>query len=53
MMSKQAINRGMDMSRYNGFMQEGDLAHMLVFSEDRPEGLRAFAERRKPNFKGQ
>lgn len=53
MMSKQAINRGMDMSRYNGFMQEGDLAHMLVFSEDRPEGLKAFAERRKPKFKGQ
>ena len=53
MMSKQAINRGMDMSRYNGFLQEGDLAHMLVFSEDRAEGLRAFAERRKPNFKGQ
>lgn len=53
MMSKQAINRGMDMSRYNGFLQEGDLAHMLVFSEDRTEGLRAFAERRKPSFKGQ
>ncbi len=53
MMSKQAINRGMDMSRFNGFMQEGDLAHMLVFSEDRPEGLKAFAERRKAKFKGQ
>ncbi len=53
MMSKQAINRGLDQSRYNGFLSEGDLAHMLNFSEDRPEGLRAFAERRKPTFKGQ
>ena len=52
MMSKQAINRGADMSRFNGFMQEGDLAHMLTFSEDRAEGLKAFAERRKANFKG-
>lgn len=53
MMSKQSINRGLDQSRYNGFLAEGDLAHMLNFSEDRPEGLRAFAERRKPKFKGQ
>ena len=53
MMSKQAINRGLDQSRFNGFLAEGDLAHMLNFSEDRPEGLQAFADRRKPNFKGQ
>ena len=53
MMSKQAINRGLDQSRFNGFLAEGDLAHMLNFSEDRPEGLKAFAERRKPKFKGQ
>ena len=52
MMSKQAINRGLDQSRYNGFLTEGDLAHMLVFSEDRNEGLKAFAEKREPKFKG-
>ena len=52
MMSNQAINRGADMSRFNGFMQEGDLAHMLTFSDDRAEGLKAFAERRKADFKG-
>ena len=50
---KQAINRGLDQSRFNGFLTEGDLAHMLVFSEDRPEGLKAFAEKREPKFKGQ
>jgi enoyl-CoA hydratase/carnithine racemase len=53
MMSKVAINRGLDQSRYNGFLGEGDLAHMLTFSEDRAEGLKAFAERRKAEFKGQ
>ncbi|MBB42945.1 MAG: enoyl-CoA hydratase [Rhodospirillaceae bacterium] len=53
MMSKQAINRGLDQSRFNGFLGEGDLAHMLNFSEDRPEGLQAFSEKRKPNYKGQ
>ena len=53
MMSKQAINRGLDQSRFNGFLNEGDLAHMLTFSEDRAEGLQAFAERRKAKFKGQ
>lgn len=53
MMSKLAINRGLDQSRFNGFLGEGDLAHMLTFSEDRAEGLKAFAERRPANFKGQ
>ena len=53
MMSKLAINRGLDGSRYNGLMTEGDLAHMLWFSEDRAEGLKAFAEKRPADFKGQ
>ncbi len=53
MMSKLSINRGLDQSRFNGFLGEGDLAHMLTFSEDRAEGLKAFAERRPADFKGQ
>lgn len=53
MMSKQSINRGLDQSRFNGFLSEGDLAHLLVFSEDRAEGLDAFKNRRQAEFKGQ
>ena len=53
MMTKQSINRGVDMTLQQGFMQEADLAYMLSWSDDREEGLRAFSERRKPDFKGQ
>ena len=53
MMTKQAINRGMDMPLMHGFMQEADLAYMLAWSDDRAEGLKAFAERRPAKFKGQ
>lgn len=53
MMSKQAINRGRDLPLHLGFQQESDLAYMLSWSDDRAEGLKAFSERRKPDFRGQ
>lgn len=53
MMSKQAINRGRDMTLQQGFLQEADLTYLLSWAEDRAEGLQAFSERRKPRFKGQ
>jgi enoyl-CoA hydratase/carnithine racemase len=53
MMSKQAINRGRDLPLQTGFLQEADLMYLLSWAEDREEGLAAFGERRKPDFKGQ
>ena len=53
MMIKQAVNRGAETPVALGFYQESDLAQLLAFSEDRQEGLKAFAEKRKPKFKGQ
>ena len=53
MMIKQAVNRGAETPVALGFYQEADLAYLLAFSEDRQEGVKAFAEKRKPKFKGQ
>ena len=53
MMIKQAVNRGAEMPVALGLHQESDLAQLLAFSEDRQEGVKAFAEKRKPKFKGQ
>jgi enoyl-CoA hydratase/carnithine racemase len=53
MMIKQAVNRGMDVPLTHGWFEEQDLAYLLAFSEDRDEGLTAFAEKRPPKFKGQ
>ncbi len=53
MMTKQAIDRGLDMTLAQGFQQESDLSYLLTWSDDRKEGLAAFAKRRPAKFKGQ
>lgn len=49
---KQAINRAGRQNFDEALAEGGDLSALLMFSEDRKEGLRAFVEKRKPDFRG-
>jgi enoyl-CoA hydratase len=51
--AKQAIDRGMQMSVWDGLAFEIEAYNRLIPTEDRREGVRAFNERRKPVFRGQ
>jgi enoyl-CoA hydratase/carnithine racemase len=53
MASKQAINRAPRQTYEEALNAGGDLSALLMFSNDRKEGLAAFAEKRKPEFKGE
>lgn len=50
--AKRAINRGMQTDLDSGLEYERYAAAMIVDSEDRIEGMRAFIEKREPQFKG-
>jgi enoyl-CoA hydratase/carnithine racemase len=50
--AKQAIHRGLQMSLADGLAFEIEAYHRLVPTQDRREGVRAFNERRKPDFRG-
>ena len=50
--AKKAIDRGMELTLANGFAFENEAYGRTVPTEDRREGVRAFHEKRKPNYKG-
>ncbi len=50
--AKRAVNRGMQTDLDSGLEYERYAAAMLVDTEDRREGMRAFVEKRKPVFQG-
>jgi len=50
--AKQAIHRGLQMSVWDGLAFEIEAYNRLVGTEDRREGVLAFNERRKPEFRG-
>lgn len=52
MAAKQAINRSHRQTFEEALIAGGDLSALLMFSEDREEGLTAFAEKRDAEFKG-
>ena len=50
--AKRAINRGMQTDLDSGLEYERYAAAMIIDSNDRKEGMRAFVEKRKPVFTG-
>lgn len=51
-LTKEAIGRGAELPMRSALVLEGDLNHLLQTTEDRAEGLRAFAEKRDAAFTG-
>lgn len=49
---KRAINEGLDMTLQEGFDLEAEMLGLTCTTEDKNEGVTAFLEKRKPNFKG-
>ncbi|XP_051139866.1 probable enoyl-CoA hydratase 2, mitochondrial isoform X2 [Andrographis paniculata] len=52
-MAKKAIDGGMEVDMSSGLSLEEECYEQLLHTKDRLEGLAAFAERRKPNYRGE
>lgn len=51
-LAKSAINDGMNMDTESAYKYEADVFGLCFATEDQKEGMSAFIERRKPDFKG-
>jgi enoyl-CoA hydratase/carnithine racemase len=51
-LAKEAVQRGAEMTLEQALQYELDLTVILQSTEDRAEGVRAFIERRLPEFDG-
>ena len=51
MMAKESVNKAYEMSLSEGVKFERRLFHSTFATEDQKEGMSAFAEKRKANFK--
>jgi len=51
-MAKMAVNKSFEMGLSQGIDFERELFYLLFASEDKKEGMKAFMEKRKPEFKG-
>lgn len=52
-MAKHAINKGIQVDIASGYAIEEACYAQIIPTKDRLEGLQAFAEKRKPNYKGE
>lgn len=52
LIAKEAVNRAEETGLSDGLLFERRLFHSLFATTDQKEGMRAFAEKRKPNFQG-
>ena len=50
---KEAILKGLDLTMEQGLRLEADLYFLLHTTGDRTEGIKAFQQKRPPEFKGQ
>lgn len=50
--AKEAVHKGMDLTLEQGLRLEADLYFLLHTTSDRTEGIRAFQEKRSPQFEG-
>jgi enoyl-CoA hydratase len=48
----EAVNHGLEIAQDKGLVLEAALMTIACASEDKNEGIKAFLEKRKPNFKG-
>ena len=51
--AKEAVNKGLDLTMEQGLRLEADLYFLLHTTGDRTEGIKAFQQKRTPEFKGQ
>ncbi|MDA4124993.1 MAG: enoyl-CoA hydratase-related protein [Thaumarchaeota archaeon] len=51
-LAKMAVNKAFEMGLSDGLDFERELFYLLFASEDKVEGMKAFMEKRKPEFKG-
>jgi enoyl-CoA hydratase len=51
-LAKMAVNKAFEMGLTDGIDFERELFYLLFASEDKAEGMKAFLEKRKPEFKG-
>ena len=51
-MIKASVNKGMSMDLQSGLVYEARCFEILFSTEDQKEGMKAFVEKREPNYKG-